>query len=61
MLFFVTTSAFTVTGLYTVDIPSQFNTLGYIVILLLIQIGGLGIVAVALFALILFNKKILTT
>src|SRR5699024_6140862 len=39
-------------------IPSQFNTLGYIVILLLIQIGGLGIVAVALFALILFNKKI---
>lgn len=56
--FFVTTSAFTVTGLSTVDIPSQFNTLGYIVILLLIQIGGLGIVAVALFALILFNKKI---
>lgn len=56
--FFVTTSAFTVTGLSTVDIPSQFNTLGYIVILLLIQIGGLGIVAVALFSLILFNKKI---
>lgn len=56
--FFVTTSAFTVTGLSTVDIQSQFNTLGYIVILLLIQIGGLGIVAVALFALILFNKKI---
>lgn len=56
--FFVTTSAFTVTGLSTVDRPSQFNMLGYIVILLLIQIGGLGIVAVALFALILFNKKI---
>nr|WP_263313945.1 TrkH family potassium uptake protein [Mammaliicoccus sp. Marseille-Q6498] len=56
--FFITTSAFTVTGLSTVDIPTQFNTLGYTIILLLIQIGGLGIVAVTLFSLILFNKKI---
>lgn len=56
--FFVATSAFTVTGLSTVDIPSQFNDLGYLVILLLIQIGGLGIVTLTIFILILTRKNI---
>ncbi|HDZ0172421.1 TPA: TrkH family potassium uptake protein [Staphylococcus aureus] len=36
---FIASSAFTVTGLSPVDIGSQFNILGEIVILLLIQIG----------------------
>ena len=53
--FFIATSAFTVTGLSTVDIPNQFNELGYLVILLLIQIGGLGIVTLMIFIMI-FTK-----
>ena len=49
---FIASSAFTVTGLSPVDIGSQFNILGEIVILLLIQIGGLGIVTVTLLTLV---------
>lgn len=56
--FFIATSAFTVTGLSTVDIPNQFNLLGQIIILLLIQIGGLGIITLSIFALILSRRKI---
>ncbi|WP_323702602.1 TrkH family potassium uptake protein [Mammaliicoccus sp. Dog046] len=56
--FFIATSAFTVTGLSTVDIPNQFNDLGYLVILILIQIGGLGIVTLTVFILILSGKHI---
>lgn len=56
--FFIATSAFTVTGLSTVDIPNQFNDLGYFVILMLIQIGGLGIVTLTVFILILSRKNI---
>ncbi|MCD1017741.1 TrkH family potassium uptake protein, partial [Staphylococcus aureus] len=37
---------------------SQFNILGEIVILLLIQIGGLGIVTVTLLTLVFLNRKI---
>ena len=56
--FFIATSAFTVTGLSTVDIPNQFNELGYLVILLLIQIGGLGIVTLMIFIMIFTRKNI---
>nr|WP_269668967.1 TrkH family potassium uptake protein [Mammaliicoccus sciuri] len=56
--FFIATSAFTVTGLSTVDIPNQFNELGYLVILLLIQIGGLGIVTLMIFIMIFTRKHI---
>ncbi|HDJ6752128.1 TPA: TrkH family potassium uptake protein, partial [Staphylococcus aureus] len=55
---FIASSAFTVTGLSPVDIGSQFNILGEIVILLLIQIGGLGIVTVTLLTLVFLNRKI---
>ena len=55
---FIASSAFTVTGLSTIDISSQFNMLGESIILLLIQIGGLGIVTVTLLTLIFLNKKI---
>ncbi|WP_275087414.1 potassium transporter TrkG [Staphylococcus agnetis] len=48
---YVATSAFTVTGLATVDITKQFNLLGDIVIMTLIQIGGMGIVTVSMLAL----------
>ncbi|WP_323706996.1 TrkH family potassium uptake protein [Mammaliicoccus vitulinus] len=56
--FFIATSAFTVTGLSTVDIPSQFNDLGYLVIILLIQIGGIGIVTLTIFIMIFTRKNI---
>ncbi|HBI8797527.1 TPA: TrkH family potassium uptake protein [Staphylococcus aureus] len=52
---FIASSAFTVTGLSPVDIGSQFNILGEIVILLLIQIGGLGIVTVTLLIMVTWN------
>ncbi|MCD8785643.1 TrkH family potassium uptake protein [Staphylococcus gallinarum] len=56
--FFVASSAFTVTGLSTVDVPKQFNALGETIIMLLIQIGGIGIVTLSIFVLILSRKKI---
>lgn len=55
---FVASSAFTVTGLSPVDIGAQFNVLGEIIILLLIQVGGLGIVTVTILTLVFLNKKI---
>lgn len=55
---YVATSAFTVTGLSTVDITKQFNIYGDIIIMLLIQIGGMGIVAVSMLALKLTQKSL---
>lgn len=56
--FFVASSAFTVTGLSTLDIPNQFNMLGESIILMLIQIGGLGIITLSIFILIISRRKI---
>lgn len=44
---FTATSAVSVTGLYVVDTPTHWSTFGELVILALIQIGGLGIMTVA--------------
>lgn len=54
---FIASSAFTVTGLSPVDIGAQFNLLGEVVILLLIQIGGLGIVTVTMLIFVFLNKR----
>ena len=54
---FTATSAVCVTGLVVVDTAQTFSTFGEMVILLLIQTGGLGIMTVTtLFALILGRK-----
>ena len=45
--FFTATSAVTVTGLATVDIGSHFSWAGQLVILLLAEFGGIGIILVA--------------
>ncbi|MFE4725178.1 TrkH family potassium uptake protein [Microbacterium sp. NPDC056736] len=45
---FTATSAITVTGLTTVDTATYWSPFGWIVILVAIQIGGLGIVTLAL-------------
>ena len=45
--FFTSTSAVTVTGLTNVDINTYWSTPGHIVIVLLVEIGGLGIIGMA--------------
>ena len=45
--FFTSTSAVTVTGLATVDTSSYWSPTGQAIILVLVEIGGLGIVALA--------------
>ncbi|MFC4769872.1 TrkH family potassium uptake protein [Effusibacillus consociatus] len=55
---FTATSAVCVTGLVVVDTLTQFNLFGQLVLLLLIQIGGLGIMTVTTFIMIIAGKKI---
>ncbi|WP_068783354.1 TrkH family potassium uptake protein [Paenibacillus phocaensis] len=54
---FTATSATCVTGLIVVDTGTYFSTFGQVVIILLIQVGGLGFMTVAtLFSLVLKRK-----
>lgn len=55
--FFTATSAVSVTGLTVVDTGTYWSPFGQVVILLLIQVGGLGIMTIAtLFALVFFRR-----
>ena len=54
---FTATTAICVTGLVTVPTVSTWSIFGQIVLLLLIQIGGLGIITIMSGILISFNKK----
>ena len=54
---FISTSATCVTGLSTVTVADTFNLFGQIVIMLLIQVGGLGLMTfMAVFVLIIRNR-----
>ncbi|MBO9128467.1 TrkH family potassium uptake protein [Bacillus sp. 165] len=55
---FTTVSAFTVTGLGVVDTGTTFTLFGQLVILTLIQVGGLGIMSFAVLIFIVLGKKI---
>ena len=55
---FTTVSATCVTGLIVRDTASTFNTFGQIVVLILIQVGGLGLVTIYSFAVSLFRRKV---
>ena len=55
---FTATSATCVTGLVVVDTGDTFSMFGELVILALIQIGGLGFMTFATFLFILLGKKI---
>lgn len=55
---FTATSAVCVTGLVTLDTGTYWSTFGQVIIMLLIEIGGLGFMSIATFAAILFGKKI---
>lgn len=56
--FFFATSAATVTGLVPTDTGTTFTLFGEIVILFLIQIGGIGIMSFAVLGVIMLGKKI---
>lgn len=55
---FTSTTAVCVTGLVTIVPATQFTLLGKVILLLLIQIGGLGIIACTTGFFILIKKKI---
>ncbi|MYL70442.1 Ktr system potassium transporter B [Halobacillus litoralis] len=55
---FTSTSAMTVTGLIVLDTATAFTMFGQVVIMLLIQLGGLGIMTFAVFIYIAIGKKI---
>lgn len=55
---FTATSAFTVTGLAVVDTGSEFTLFGELVIMLLIQMGGLGIMSFSVIVFVLLGKRI---
>ncbi|NMH68933.1 Ktr system potassium transporter B [Bacillus sp. RO3] len=55
---FTTTSAMTVTGLAVVDTGAAFTLFGEVVIMGLIQIGGLGIMSFAVLIFLMLGKKI---
>jgi trk system potassium uptake protein TrkH len=56
--FFVSTSCVTVTGLTTVDVPGTFTHFGQIVMMVLIQLGGLGIMTVTTLAALLIGQRV---
>ena len=59
--FFISTSAFSITGLTTLNISETFNGLGHVIILILIQIGAVGLMSLKALIFVLVNRKITTT
>lgn len=55
---FISTSAVCVTGLATIDIGTTFNSLGLWTILLLIQLGGLGITTYTSLVFVLWRNRV---
>ncbi len=56
--FFTATSAVCVTGLVVVDTGTFWSGWGKLVVLLLIQFGGLGYMTIATFFLLAFNRRV---
>ncbi len=55
---FTACSAVTATGLVTLDTGSHFSLFGQLVILALVQLGGLGIMTVSTFMLLVFRQQL---
>jgi trk system potassium uptake protein len=55
---FTATSATCVTGLSVVDISTTFSLFGQVVILILIQVGGFGIIAISTLILFVVGKRV---
>ena len=55
---FTATTATCVTGLVTVSTASSWSVFGQVIILILIQIGGLGVITILTAFMLMINKKI---
>ncbi len=55
---FVATSSVCVTGLSTVNVGETFSVFGQIILLILIQVGGLGVVTFTTALLLFFHRKL---
>ncbi len=55
---FTATTSVCVTGLMVFDIAATLNLFGQFIVMLLIQIGGLGVIAVTSFVFLMIGKKI---
>lgn len=55
---FIATSSVCVTGLSTINITTEFNYIGKFVIMLLIQVGGLGFMTMATMVAMILREKI---
>ncbi|GAB6934572.1 TrkH family potassium uptake protein [Calditerricola yamamurae] len=55
---FTATSAVCVTGLSVVDTPTTFTAFGKLVIMLLVQVGGIGFVTIAILIAVLLGRRI---
>jgi trk system potassium uptake protein len=55
---FVSVSAGSVTGLSTVDFPTTFTTFGAVVVMVLVQLGGLGIMTVTTMAALFVGQRV---
>lgn len=58
---FMATSATCVTGLATLDLGSHFSLFGQLVLLCLIQLGGIGIITLGTFFLIIIGRNLRTS
>jgi trk system potassium uptake protein TrkH len=56
--FFTATSATCVTGLIVLDTPAAFSPFGQAIILLLIQVGGLGIMVLSTYGMVLLGGRL---
>ena len=56
--FFTSTSAVCVTGLTVIDIGTELTLFGQLVVLLLIQLGGLGIMTIGTFLMVLIGQRL---
>lgn len=59
--FFVAVSSICVTGLSTVNIGATFTPLGQIILLILIEVGGLGVITFSVLLMVLFGQRISLT
>lgn len=56
--FFVSVSASSVTGLATVDYPNTFTYFGSVVVMVLVQVGGIGIMTLATLGAVLVGRRV---
>ncbi len=57
-MLFIASSALSVTGLSTVDIASTFNVPGYIVLMFIMNLGGVGIMAMGTMVWLILGQRI---